>query len=189
MTRKLNFPVRLKKTVIKKERNNVIVSNNKGLTVTVDPTHGFAIVDIDGYYFGKTQGLLGLYNNEPSDDFRAVTGQNTSSVTAFANGWEVSKDCRSDENFAHTQEARRGSPAYALCESYFSSRWSRLSLAYPLVNPEPYFRICLQELAKTPDQSTVTDKVCRVAAVYTAVAKREGISLDLPSACGKVYTQ
>jgi len=183
----VELPTSIEKTVIKREWNNVIVSNNKGLTVTIDPKHGFGIVDINGYYFGKTQGLLGLYNYEPYDDLRTVDGQQASSVTEFANSWEVSKECRSKQNYADLMEARPGSPAYSLCESYFKSRWSRLSLAYPLVDPQPYFHICLQELAKTPEQSVVTEKVCRVAAVYTAVAKREGLDLDLPSACGKVY--
>lgn len=43
-----------------------------------------------GSYFGKTGGLLGLYNYEPYDDFQLPSGELTDSGTLMAESWDVS---------------------------------------------------------------------------------------------------
>ncbi|KAF4518669.1 hypothetical protein B566_EDAN002703 [Ephemera danica] len=43
----------------------------------------------------STEGLCGLFNNNPSDDMRTVWGQVITSLETFVEGWQVEPDCDS----------------------------------------------------------------------------------------------
>ena len=51
-------------------------------------------------YFGKTGGLLGTYNYEPSTDMTNPMGKRLEDVERFANTWEVAKTCSDKTNYA-----------------------------------------------------------------------------------------
>lgn len=44
-----------------------------------------------GSYFGRTGGLLGLYNYEPYDDLQFPSGELTDDGTLMAESWDVSR--------------------------------------------------------------------------------------------------
>ncbi|XP_060574103.1 apolipophorins-like [Ruditapes philippinarum] len=53
------------------------------------------MVKLNGYYYGKTNGLLGSYDNEPSNDMMTSFGKVTDSAERFAKTWDVgSERCR-----------------------------------------------------------------------------------------------
>ncbi|XP_053393703.1 uncharacterized protein LOC123525510 [Mercenaria mercenaria] len=53
------------------------------------------MVKLNGYYYGKTKGLLGSYDNEPSNDMMTSFGKVTSSTERFAKTWDVGTErCR-----------------------------------------------------------------------------------------------
>ena len=53
-----------------KDFGSVNVMNRAGLFVKCDTHFSFCTFHVNGYYFGKTQGLLGVLDYEPFDDFR-----------------------------------------------------------------------------------------------------------------------
>ncbi|XP_060076382.1 zonadhesin-like [Ylistrum balloti] len=76
---------------------------NEGDDVTVSG-RGFAIhhnlpndkyeIGLSGWYYGKTGGLLGTYDNERHNDMMMSSRQLTSDITSFVDTWEVKDRCR-----------------------------------------------------------------------------------------------
>lgn len=46
-------------------------------------------IDVSPFYYGVTGGLVGRYNNEPSDDVLSPGLEHVPDVTMRANTWEV----------------------------------------------------------------------------------------------------
>ena len=46
-------------------------------------------VTISGWYFGKTGGLLGIYDNEPSNDWMTPQRDVVDDIKTFATSWQV----------------------------------------------------------------------------------------------------
>ena len=44
---------------------------------------------ISGWYFGKTGGLLGIYDNEPSNDWMTPQREVVDDIKTFATSWQV----------------------------------------------------------------------------------------------------
>jgi hypothetical protein len=184
----VNLPWTNEDTVITRDWNTVLVTSNKGLSVSADLKNKIYIVSVNGYYFAKTQGLLGTYNYEPSDDFLASTGQNLTSEIAFMESWNLSNGCEEYIPHYYGRLARYGSRPYLLCESLFKEPSSPLSSAFKLIDSTPYMKVCLQDLSYIPWVSKPNHNVCRTAAAYSAVAKHSGLELELPHICNKLLS-
>lgn len=53
------------------------------------------MIKLNGYDFGKTNGLLGSYDNEPSNDMMTSFGKVTTSAERFAKTWDIGTErCR-----------------------------------------------------------------------------------------------
>ena len=59
------------------------------LDVTFYPGMDTYIITINGYYYGKTNGILGSYDNEPSNDVMTSFGKGIDSTDRFVSSWEV----------------------------------------------------------------------------------------------------
>lgn len=84
---KVELPLQHFNTTITMMGHNVVVSSTLGVEVTCDNVHELCTVEMSGFYFGKTGGLFGTYNNERLDDFTTSENQNVTDVLAFANSW------------------------------------------------------------------------------------------------------
>ncbi|KAK3581896.1 hypothetical protein CHS0354_024209 [Potamilus streckersoni] len=84
--------------------NNVLISTD-GNTVTLDAKNNFLVeynilldrhtFTMSGWYYGKIAGLLGSYDNEPSNDFVTSFGKVIDDERRFSSTWEVgSGSCR-----------------------------------------------------------------------------------------------
>merc|ERR1719454_635716 len=59
-------------TTVRRVGDSVRVDNDHGFTVTCELPHNICTVNVSGWYYGKTAGLLGTYDNEHSNDFMTV---------------------------------------------------------------------------------------------------------------------
>lgn len=84
---KIELPYQFFNTTIVRMGAKVIIDSALGMKITCDNMNGLCSVDMSGYYFAKTGGLLGTYNYEKSDDFTTASNTNTSDVLTFANSW------------------------------------------------------------------------------------------------------
>ena len=65
--------------------------------VTIDyyPDMDTYMVKLNGYYYGKTSGLLGSYDDEPSNDMMTSFGKPTSNADRMSKTWEIGTErCR-----------------------------------------------------------------------------------------------
>lgn len=84
---KQELPIQHFNTSIIRLGHRVVVTSTLGVEVACDNEHGVCTVEMSGFYFGKTGGLFGTFNNEPSDDFITSNNRNVSDVSEFANSW------------------------------------------------------------------------------------------------------
>ncbi|KAM3921837.1 IgGFc-binding protein-like [Leptodactylus fuscus] len=78
---------------INQEGNNVIIQTIHGFKMLYDQQY-FVSVWVPSSYSGKTEGLCGNYNKNPSDDLRLQNGTvvNDSDISLFAESWTVARD-------------------------------------------------------------------------------------------------
>ena len=88
------MPVQFDKTTIRRINNRIRVDNEHGVTVTCDLPHELCSVNVTGWYYGKTAGLLGTYDNEPRTDLMKSDRSMATSVEELANSWTVGRRCR-----------------------------------------------------------------------------------------------
>lgn len=65
------------------------IENPHHFSVTYDTNSDLITVKINGLYFGRTGGLLGIYDYEPANDFTTSFGKINNQVGRFVNTWNV----------------------------------------------------------------------------------------------------
>ncbi|KAG0700405.1 Apolipophorin [Chionoecetes opilio] len=134
-------------------------------------------ITINGLYFGKTGGLLGLYNYEPYDDFMSPSGELQNDGTVMAESWDVSPvHCVSTGNIGRLPSKV---PIEA-CTHLFQSKGSPLKGCFYEVDSNPYMDICLVDhRTHTPTELNT----CTAAAAYMEACAVNSIPIKIPSYC------
>ncbi|KAK8390621.1 hypothetical protein O3P69_010366 [Scylla paramamosain] len=134
-------------------------------------------ITIHGSYFGKTGGLLGLYNYEPYDDFQFPSGELTDDGTMMAESWDVSPvHCVSTGNIARLPSKV---PIEA-CTQLFHSKGSPLKGCFYEVDSKPYYNMCLVDYnTHAPSEQNT----CTAAAAYMEACGINSIPIKIPSYC------
>lgn len=57
-----------------REYDNVVMKSDYGVKVTCNIDINLCSIEVSGFYFGKTRGLLGTISNEEWDDFTLPDG-------------------------------------------------------------------------------------------------------------------
>lgn len=112
---------------VTRDGDRVRVTSQYGLTVDCNLRYDVCALDITGWHFGKTGGLLGTYDNEPGNDLALPTGELTGpdNLEGFADAWRVGrKQCRPTNHADQQPKAAavdRGlaREAQDLCATYF----------------------------------------------------------------------
>jgi len=85
----MELPVVLKDTIATSLDGRVSVSVAGHVAVEFNLDQDLYVVKINGFYYGKTNGLFGSYDNEPSNDMLTSYGKATKSVDRYARTWDV----------------------------------------------------------------------------------------------------
>merc|ERR1712180_431412 len=183
----LNLP---EATVRRAGQDQVIVESKKGMTVTCHMKTEICTVAISGWYFGKTGGLLGTYDYEPSTDMTNPMGKRLEDVERFANTWEVAKTCSDKTNYAkkfHAVANIKSTVAYQTCADLFIADSSVLRPAFRNLDATPFMNMCVNDVFEWQNHPDATNmmlkKSCTAAAAYIAEAKLRGIMLEAPAHC------
>jgi len=188
---RVELPVELPEATVKRAGvDQVIISSKKGMTVTCNMNTEICTVAISGWYFGKTGGLLGTYNYEPSDDMTNPMGKRLDDIERFANTWEVAKTCSDKHNYAksfHRIENIKSTVAYEVCAALFMAEGSALRPAFRNVDPTPYMNMCINDAFefqhRPEDYTMMRKKACTAVAAYMEEARLRGIMLEAPKDC------
>lgn len=116
-SKKIEMPLIYEQTSIMRDGQRIIITNDNGYSVNCNLLSDVCTVHVSGWSFGKTGGLFGIYNNEPSDDFTTPNrSQNSDTqIAEFANSWNVGTSRCSAQNFAVTNP-NPSSRAQQICE-------------------------------------------------------------------------
>ena len=85
----IDLPVVLEDTYIKREGYKITLLNKKGLKVICNLVYNICTFKVSGWYFGKTGGLLGVYDNEPSNDRMTSNRVIVDDLKTFTDSWQI----------------------------------------------------------------------------------------------------
>jgi len=178
--RQAELPIQFLNTTVSRHDNTITLVNTKGLKFEHDVEFDACTIEIAGWFFGKTAGLLGTYNNEPSDDFTTSDRKKVTDVKEFAQSWEVSESCRNHANKATTVQPVPGSRSFRVCEDLFKSTESPFRKCFKQVTPEPFFRMCVHDAENDLENKR---SVCKAAALYVRHCRVKDVPLSMPDKC------
>ena len=160
--RSVDLPLAFEHTLIKREGAVIIVEHSEGLRVVCNTVHPVCSITISGWYFGKTGGLLGVYDNEASNDWMTPDREIVPSLKQFASSWQIAAEDGTDHQCPIKEELFLNSARH---EDIFSTRaWelqmcsnvfgggqnvnivSPLMPCYSTISPEPYHDMCLRDI-------------------------------------------
>ncbi|XP_078656508.1 apolipophorins-like isoform X3 [Branchiostoma floridae x Branchiostoma belcheri] len=178
------LPLQDKNTVIRREGERVVVSNSNGVAVTCDLTHDLCNVQVSGWYFGKTAGLFGIYNNEKNDEFTSSDGTKTQDLLQFTSSWDVSKSCRRNRNKARTcSPGPQDSRAEQVCRQMFKDQSSPLRRCFNIVDVTPFHDMCKSDVCENQNSVNPSTLPCNVTAAYIEQCRKAGVPLNMPKMC------
>ncbi|XP_043519972.1 uncharacterized protein LOC122533896 [Frieseomelitta varia] len=144
-------------------------------------------LELSGWYHGKTAGILGTMNYEPTDDTTASNGIVTKDVKAFAESWSIDRDAsdRCSMNNSHAIETAETSNVMSksqgnftvveFCNDLFVNKSSEFLGCFDIIEPEEYSKMC------TASESRA--EACTVALSYMQICMFHDTYLRIPDIC------
>lgn len=137
-----------------------------------------------GWYFGKTGGMYGMYDNEPRLDMQKPNGRRTTSLNEFASSWAVGSGRCKEENYA--KKARSNSyEVQKTCKNVFEFDNSLLRPCFKVIDTEDFMEMCLIDVENRNAYVSAEEAVCTAAYAYKQRCLAEGIDVQMPASCGK----
>jgi hypothetical protein len=170
-------------TWIKHTGERIIIHSELGIEVECNFHYDVCIIELSGWYFGKTGGLLGTFDYEPSNDISFPNGTAAHTIEEFANSWRVgSAQCHSVNHaalptYTPTSEELQASNSNQ-CTAYFGDQLSPLRRCFSQVETDPFYQMCLSDLAKNTG-------VCTSVAAYVSQCRRASVDIRMPQKCGE----
>ena len=184
--RNTQLPIQFDHTYAYREENTVVVENSEGLKISCNTVHNVCTFTISGWYFGKTGGLLGVYDNEPSNDWMTSEREIVQTLEEFVNSWSVTTDRQCPVKFFKNSAVAQPTLEEAqACESVFSSteESSALMPCFSTIDPEPFKAMCLTDMQAMKNRADKQSGICSSAAAYIKQCKQAGVELWMPGHC------
>ncbi|KAK2820377.1 hypothetical protein Q5P01_023336 [Channa striata] len=152
----------------------VFVNADFGLSVTYDGS-STVFVSVPGNYRGKTCGLCGNFNGNPSDDFRTPSGTIVTSLDEFGTAWKVAGNYTcSDGCGSSCPQCTNEEPARAQCE-VIQAADGPFSFCHETVDPAPYFNDCVFDVCVSGNGGQ--DLLCRAIQAYASACQSANVPI------------
>ena len=191
--RLVGLPQALESTLIQRIGDQVVLEQRDGLIIKCNMIYAQCSITISGWYFGKTGGLLGVYDNEPANDWMMPSREIASNVEDFVASWQVGDD---DEDISigggsssscavssASNEIPNNPSDRKDCKYLFSSEHSALMPCFTSVDPAPFVDICNHNLGLLSNQPSKQAGLCDSAAAYIETCSVQGVELWMPTDC------
>ena len=182
----VEMPLTFHNTTIMRMGHIIRIDNTKGVTVDCHLVQNRCTVNVTGWYFGKTAGLFGTYNNEPVDDFTTSSNSISSDVGSFAQTWSMGTRC-SAMNHATTVTAAPSTQQYRVCAALFKNEFSQFRPCFKIIEPSAFMTMCINDIATNVNRQPTEQDTCRIAAFYVDECRREGVPVRVPKTCGTYF--
>jgi hypothetical protein len=177
--RQMNLPVQYDNVTIRRQGDSLRIDNTNGFSMECNLGRDHCTVTVSGWYYAKTAGMLGTFDNEAATDFMTADGMRTSDVEQFASSWASGRRCTTT-NLAKQQTAFPGQPTFDICATFFKSQQSPFLSCFSRVDPKPYMRMCMNAM---PARRQEIKHACNIMSMYESECKREGRTINLPKEC------
>ncbi|XP_043484877.1 apolipophorins [Leptopilina heterotoma] len=158
--------------VYQEESIVIIERKDKQFRLECNLKYDFCKLELSGWYYGKTAGILGTMNNEQMDDQMASDKTIVTDVGKFAHSWSLEgEECSSDKNRAIV----RDNGPKQFCQDLFVNRSSDFGSCFNVVNPQHYYEICLN--------SANERESCTIAMAYMHACMFYDTYLRIPDKC------
>lgn len=179
------LPVQIGDTVIYRESEILIIRSKNGFQLSCNLQFDLCWLELSGWYFGKTAGILGTVNNEIYDDFLTSRNTVTEDQNLLKESWSLNK-CKHDLDKRNDYDV--SDTLLAICQSFFYSDHSQFANCFPYVDPVPFYDMCLDMGENsisnfTHRQHPAQKGACSVALAYIEICHTEKKPLRVPDIC------
>lgn len=179
------LPIMVDDLLVMQELNVIIVSSRRGFTVRCNLEFDVCVIELSGWFFGKIAGVLGTMNNEPFDDLRKSDSAIASDNDEFTDSWKLDSMCTSEIKEIPTAD-KLGDDLKKICESFFKQKNSYFAECFSIVDPDPFYQMCLSLAAHPKFQLTseTSEKAaCTSGMAYMETCSIESVPLRIPDNC------
>ncbi|XP_069066261.1 uncharacterized protein [Pleurodeles waltl] len=172
---RIDMPFEKNGISIRKEATGIEVSNQKGVSLVCDH-HEICSLTLHGWHHGTSAGLFGTNDNEAGNEFMLPDHSFTDNVQEFTKSWQVDSQC------THTPKKLKMCSVAAhqkTCKSFFKEGYSTLKNCFRVVDPVPFYDICLQDTC----ESNELKSVCKLVAAFVHLCNRNHVPLEIPLQC------
>uniref|UniRef100_A0A1B6DM97 VWFD domain-containing protein n=1 Tax=Clastoptera arizonana TaxID=38151 RepID=A0A1B6DM97_9HEMI len=172
----MNLPFNLNGTYLFWENDIITVERKEEFILTCNLKYAICCFDIVGWYFGKTAGLLGTMDNEPTTDALSSHGEEEGNTSIFMKSWSL--DTESCPKFSSDKgyQVSTYDNLYEKCNHLFVYKSSPFNYCFDVVNPEPYKELCYM---KKQDRN----EMCTAAVTYVQSCHLLNVPLRIPYYC------
>lgn len=127
-------------------------------------------------------------NNEPYDDFSMPSKRQSDNIHEFIDSWSL-RNCT--QNHFDTNLRNVSKEVISTCDTYFRSKISNFINCFGIVDPMPFYEICLDlgmnSFASVVNNDTNSSKLgtCAAAVSYIETCANEQTLLRIPNTCIK----
>ncbi|PIK39676.1 putative apolipophorins-like [Apostichopus japonicus] len=185
----LELPFSTRTAEITRDYSKIYITSSKGFKASYNVLNDIFQVQISIFYFGKTAGLFGNFNYEPHDDLLKSSGVVTTHVDEFARSWEIGKKCDTHLDKSITCDDTPSIRENRECAQMFLDGLGPASAGHPAVNPEPFYKACVNSVCGDLTYVEVYEKRCSAFQAYVEACKHAGLTwLEIPRECVRCAT-
>lgn len=176
-TTNLQLPIELDHgtTYVYQEENIVTVERkNNQFRLECNLKFNLCALELSGWYYGKTAGLLGTMSNEQFDDHLASNGLIIKDINSFAHSWSID-GCTSEVMNRVSRIMHQDDVVSHLCHDLFVNRSSEFGICFGVIDPREYANMCLNSLTEA--------EACSVAMSYMQTCMFYNTYLRIPDRC------
>lgn len=180
-TKNLQLPVELDNGTVFVYQNEHIVTierENQQFKLECNFKYDLCTLELSGWYYGKTAGLLGTMNNEKIDDALSSTRRLEYNISKFAHSWSLETDIgstRIDNSALKTENDEVDTSTKVFCRELFTNKSSEFSACFSIIEPTVYHAVC--------SSSASDHEACGIAMSYLQTCMFHDTYLRIPNKC------
>ncbi|XP_024879673.1 uncharacterized protein LOC112459670 [Temnothorax curvispinosus] len=176
ITSNLQLPIELDNDTYVYQVENVVMVERKHNQFRLECNLKFNLctLELSGWYYGKTAGLLGTMSNEQFDDILGSNKLFLKDTGSFAHSWSIGENCADSTNHAGKVQQQDDMVA-TFCDELFVNKSSEFGVCFGVIDPAEYAEMCLNSLTEA--------EVCTVAVSYMQMCLFRDTYLRIPDRC------
>lgn len=176
ITSNLQLPFELDSDTYVYKLENVVMVERKHNQFRLECNLKFNLctLELSGWYYGKTAGLLGTMSNEQFDDTLGSNKLFLKDTGSFAHSWSLEENCIDTANYTNKIQ-QQDDMVPMFCDDLFVNKSSEFGTCFGVIDPTEYVDMCLNSLTEA--------EVCMVAMSYMQMCMFRDTYLRIPDRC------